>query len=268
MLQVELDNILTEEDALGKIQDIFHKVEDENQTYIITKSGRPAVAIISVEKLEQHEGKLIMPPADTPSPIPAQAPSEPSDSLPDLPELSTNNLANATPSQPELPPFDEKLGSLNNDSSSPLEDIPDSPQTYKPEDVNESKLNEITLNGLPPLPSQPPAANSAGAPSINPGNPPASPTPPANPSAPFNSLNLSASTLPASNPLSLADTPTQTPTQISTPTQTNSPVSPIPLNNPDPTPIANQTNPGLSLDVNLNLPDMPEEDLGNSSPLG
>lgn len=56
-MQVDLENILTEEDAMGKMQDIFHQVENNGETFVITKDGRPAVAIIDIAKLNQAENQ-------------------------------------------------------------------------------------------------------------------------------------------------------------------------------------------------------------------
>lgn len=124
MLHVDLDKILTEEDAVGKITDIFNRVENEKETYIITKDGRPAVAIISIDQLEQQQGGVTMeenkpenpapteaPPTPVQVPNPAQAtslpPPPPPMDLPsmDLPPLmGTDTLANPPPVQEPTPP--------------------------------------------------------------------------------------------------------------------------------------------------------------------
>lgn len=125
MLHVDLDKILTEEDAVGKITDIFNRVENEKETYIITKNGRPAVAIISIDQLEQQQGSVTMeenkPESENPAPAstPTTAPTPnlaPAVSLPpppppmdlpsmDLPPLmGTDTLANPPPVQEPPPP--------------------------------------------------------------------------------------------------------------------------------------------------------------------
>src|SRR5690606_3537056 len=52
MPHVDMHNILTEEDALSKIQDIFSNVENNKESYVITRNGRPAIAIIDIETFD------------------------------------------------------------------------------------------------------------------------------------------------------------------------------------------------------------------------
>lgn len=53
MLQVDLDNILPEEDALKRITEIFDHVEQHKEVYVITKGGRPVLAIVDIDHLEK-----------------------------------------------------------------------------------------------------------------------------------------------------------------------------------------------------------------------
>ncbi len=79
MLHVELDNIFTEEDALTHIKDIFEHVETTKELYVITKGGRPVLAIIDIDRLEADQGRVTMPtpipttPLTTQPPVPAAA---------------------------------------------------------------------------------------------------------------------------------------------------------------------------------------------------
>lgn len=66
MLQVELDHILPENDAYGRIREIIQHVEEEKEVYVITKDGRPAVAIISADQLVESK--------DMPEPAKAELP--------------------------------------------------------------------------------------------------------------------------------------------------------------------------------------------------
>ena len=60
MLHVDLHNILTEEDALQKISDIFNQVEQQKETFVVTKNGRPVFAIVDIETLEKAEATPIV----------------------------------------------------------------------------------------------------------------------------------------------------------------------------------------------------------------
>lgn len=110
MLQVDLTHILTEEDAVSRIQEIFAHVEQQKETYLILKDGRPMVAIVDVSKLEEQTSEAASPqsmpapqqtaPATSVTPVPApfQAPVNPAPAP--VPTPSTPPLAQAE--QPEI----------------------------------------------------------------------------------------------------------------------------------------------------------------------
>lgn len=52
MLQVDLDHILPESDAFERIREIIAHVEQEKEVYVLTKDGRPVVAIVNVDLLQ------------------------------------------------------------------------------------------------------------------------------------------------------------------------------------------------------------------------
>lgn len=59
MIHADLDKILPEPDALEQITQIFHEVENYKELYVITKGGRPALAVINVDYLEELTGKPV-----------------------------------------------------------------------------------------------------------------------------------------------------------------------------------------------------------------
>ena len=58
MLQVDLDHILPESDAFTRIREIIDHVEQEKEVYVLTKDGRPVVAIVNVDMLEKSEEEM------------------------------------------------------------------------------------------------------------------------------------------------------------------------------------------------------------------
>lgn len=51
MLQVELNHILREEDALNRLTEILSDVENSKTTYVLTKNGLPVVALVNPDQL-------------------------------------------------------------------------------------------------------------------------------------------------------------------------------------------------------------------------
>lgn len=89
MLQVELDHILPESDAYSRIREIIENVEQEKEVYVVTKEGRPVVAIVNVDLLDSVQDI-----AATPQTAP----------LDSLFGLATAPAAEATPTFTEVPP--------------------------------------------------------------------------------------------------------------------------------------------------------------------
>ena len=95
MLHVDLDHILQEEEALNRIQDILNQVERSGEIYLLTKNGSPAVALMSIDQLEQ-----LMPSQSTPAQPVAPAP-EFAAAMPDyaaIPAMPTPEPAPIAPS--------------------------------------------------------------------------------------------------------------------------------------------------------------------------
>lgn len=59
MIHADLDKILPEDDALERITSIIEEVEENQELFIITKSGRPAAAIINIDYLEELTGNKV-----------------------------------------------------------------------------------------------------------------------------------------------------------------------------------------------------------------
>jgi hypothetical protein len=73
MLHVELNHILTEDDALGRIKDIFTVVENDRELYVVTKNGAPIFAIVDIESLTQDLPSLNVTATPTQAPVPTVA---------------------------------------------------------------------------------------------------------------------------------------------------------------------------------------------------
>lgn len=126
MPHIDLHNILTEEDALQKIGDIFEEVETKKEPYVITKGGRPVLAIIDVELFSKIDDNALNQTNDnTPThtePV-AETPPTPivqeESILIDLPPLSLDPEPGITPAfepSPDLPDMPEE----DVNSTSPL----------------------------------------------------------------------------------------------------------------------------------------------------
>lgn len=98
MLHVELDSILTEEDALGQIKHIFERVENEQVTYVITRNGRPALAIVDITTLEQGTAVAV-----APAPQPQEEPFVPLAAEEPLPPSQPSVFPNPAPISPVIP---------------------------------------------------------------------------------------------------------------------------------------------------------------------
>lgn len=105
MLHVDLDNILTHDELAHKAEEVLRKADDEGKIVVITRNGRPAVAVLKLEQLEELSGRTVstnqqpveIPGVETGAPHPSSAPAEPSpvaempadaprSDLPDMPE--------------------------------------------------------------------------------------------------------------------------------------------------------------------------------------
>jgi hypothetical protein len=138
MLQVELDHILPEDAAFAKMREIINHVEQEKEVYVITKDGRPMVAIVNVDQLAttpevqqatatQPTGLGFFAPAPTvnsPEPEafvePAQAPVPPplAPAMPVTPEPEPS--FSTLPPLPPLPDLNPPLAEQAPQFSTPL----------------------------------------------------------------------------------------------------------------------------------------------------
>ena len=104
MLQVDLENILTEEDALQKINDIFSHVENQKETYVVTSGGRPKVVIMSIDQLEKMGGMSSIPEPMPMAEAPAPMAPMPEPALPEMPTAPVMDLGTPPPA-PAMPDF-------------------------------------------------------------------------------------------------------------------------------------------------------------------
>jgi hypothetical protein len=61
MLHVDLDNILTHDELASRVDAVLKEADEENAIFVITRNGRPAVAILKLEELEQLSGRSVSP---------------------------------------------------------------------------------------------------------------------------------------------------------------------------------------------------------------
>lgn len=97
MLHVDLDNILTNDELASRADEVLKKADEDRQIIVITRNGRPAVALLKLEQLEELSGREVStnhPAADLPhleQPAPEvhnePAPEQHNDTsgLPDMP---------------------------------------------------------------------------------------------------------------------------------------------------------------------------------------
>jgi prevent-host-death family protein len=59
MLHVDLDNILTHDELASKAEEVLRKSDEEGKIVVITRNGRPAVAVLKLEQLEELSGRTV-----------------------------------------------------------------------------------------------------------------------------------------------------------------------------------------------------------------
>jgi len=145
MLHVALEHILTEEDAMSKINSIIEEVENQNETYVITKNGRPAVAIVNVTKLDEvTEGTTEQAKTDP-------ATNSQADTLGDLVELPTSANPNNQSEEISLPPMPP---SMAEPSLPPISEVPPATITSAAP-IQQNPAADITTQTPSSLPNQP-----------------------------------------------------------------------------------------------------------------
>jgi hypothetical protein len=61
MLNVDLDNIITQDELASRADEILRKADEEKKIVVVTRGGRPAVAILKIEELEALSGRSVTP---------------------------------------------------------------------------------------------------------------------------------------------------------------------------------------------------------------
>jgi prevent-host-death family protein len=90
MLNVELHNIVSEEEAYQQIRELVDRVARTREPVVITRGGHASIAIVDVEKLENMTPTAAAPAFAAPV-MPMMAPELPQmpSILPDMPTMST-----------------------------------------------------------------------------------------------------------------------------------------------------------------------------------
>ena len=176
MLHVEIENILSEEDAVAKARDLIDRVDVEKLLVVITRQNRPAVAMIDVPTLEALTGKTVTPVApsstvldhlksldetppvdEAPPVIEPMVATEPI--LPDMPETYVTPTYNAEPAtqpvyEPVIVPVVEPVQQPQELPAEPVfaEPLPQMPQApaYLPQQVATP-----VADALPDMPEDP-----------------------------------------------------------------------------------------------------------------
>ncbi len=133
MLHVELDNILTHDELASKAEEVLRKADENNQILVITRNGRPAVAVLKLEQLEELSGRQVstnQPPVELPH-MNANAvatPPPPAAPMPPLPDQPMATVFTPAPMPGEAPVVsDMPTAPLLADAESGLPDMPDMP---------------------------------------------------------------------------------------------------------------------------------------------
>lgn len=216
MIHADLDKILPEDDALEKISSIIEEVEQKQELFIITKSGRPAAAIINIDYLEELTG----------NPVPQKSESQeaveikPTPEKIEAPEAKAEPVTELTEEEPlleeEMPPIPESSHGikptvdlrLSEDQEAP--EGPTGPAIPTPTRLENTEPQPITPTSPTSAPVFPqpilttpttPAASSV-TPPIMPTTPPptAATTPPMSPTQPTPTVNQPYDNLPPEDP--------------------------------------------------------------------
>ena len=168
MLRVELDHIVSENDAAQRILDILKDVEQNGETYAIMSNGQPVAAIVSIDQINSSAlAEATAPPTPMDSPAPAPEPQEePEPSLPEMPELPP--MEPVTPDAPALPEMPASLPPFMPEQPMAMPPVvPEAPAMpvssfMPPQDLGNSPLSEPLPEDLSgPLIAQAPVTQTS-----------------------------------------------------------------------------------------------------------
>lgn len=128
MLHVDLDNIVTNDELVSKAEEVLRKADDEGKIVVVTRNGRPAVAILKLEQLEELSGRTVnttAQPVSAPAVTPMAPPAEPAQ-VPAMPMA-----------QPEVAP-------------APMSDSPS--MASQPQHTPQPEVAQPNPSGLPDMP--------------------------------------------------------------------------------------------------------------------
>jgi prevent-host-death family protein len=162
MLHVELENIVSETEAISRIGELMGRVDGTDQIVVITKNNQPSVALVSVAQLEGLTGRQVRPAAPMSATPPMVTPLAPS-VLPDLMDEPVADPVAVAPMAPMAPAPEV----------TPLPSLPDFPGDEGFDQEVSTPTLGFTPQAAPVLPAAP------ALPTV-----PAMPTPPEVPTMP------------------------------------------------------------------------------------
>lgn len=200
MIHADLDKILPEDDALEKISSIIEEVEANQELFIITKSGRPAAAIINIDYLEELTGNPVSQKTEIKEVVEVQpAPEKIEDEKPLLQEEIPPITENSTGVKPTVDLRLSEDQETPEGPTGPAIPTPTRLETAEPQPVAATPQTPplAAPQPLPPMPTTPPMT-----PPANPVTPPsaAPTTPPMTPTQPIPAANQPYDNLPPEDP--------------------------------------------------------------------
>jgi len=168
MIHVELDHILSEDDVAQRIRDLVAQVEQHGDMFVITNNGRPAVALVGIDKLESLSPApaMITPPvtpvsmptpmSTAPTPAPAAEPVVPS-----MPSAAPTPLAASDITPPTLTSQFNAATPPDPGSSSPLSEPLDEEKDTVLPTMPLASVDEQPVMPVPQMPTTPAPAPEA-----------------------------------------------------------------------------------------------------------
>lgn len=159
MIHIELDHILSSDDAVTKIRDIVNGVAANHEPYVLTVNGAPSVAIVHIDTLEHPEttpenGQVQSVEPTQKQELPAILPASPSmaDELATYAAMNATALKEMQEKMPETVVATNLSESVVSEFAAPSTPaIPPSEAAIQSEDSSSSDLS-MSTSSLPPLP--------------------------------------------------------------------------------------------------------------------
>lgn len=188
MLNVELNNIVTNDELAQKADDVLRRVDEQGQIVVVTRNGRPAVALIKIEQLEELSGRTVttehpahgfMSPAEPMSQDFSQGPLQPKPVMP-MDEVApaapsfgaepalqnvavtppdTMTSVDSQPDMPAIPPMESVMPMAEPSTIPPQTTLPPEPTFSQPQAEPmtpplSSPTQTMDPSGLPDMPDE------------------------------------------------------------------------------------------------------------------